>query len=104
MVENIRDTVETIGTSASVICLEQHNAQRSVLILTNTSPAAQIINLSFGGEAQVGKGVQLSVGGYYTEAIDAGFKPTNKQITAISSAAGGTLTIHERILQDSYRY
>ena len=100
MTEIIRDESITVGATAAVVSLEQSlpQAQRSVLILTNISAAAQIIYLSFGSEAQVGKGIPLSVGGFHSESIDAGFRPTNKQITAIASAAGGTLAIHERII------
>lgn len=100
MTEIIRDESLTVGTSAAVVALEQSlpQAQRSVLILTNISTGGQTIYLSFSGEAQANKGIPLYVGGFHSESIDAGFKPTNNQITAIASGAGATLAIHERII------
>jgi len=100
MTEIIRDESLTVGTSAAVVCLEQSlpQSQRSVLILTNISTGGQTIYLSFSGEAVANKGIPLSVGGFHAESIDAGFRPSNNQITAIASAVGATLAIHERII------
>lgn len=104
MAENIRDESVTVGTSVVKISESQTNAERTVLILTNTSTGGQTISLGFGAEAKSGSGIVLSPGGFHSESKDAGFRVTNKLITAISDLAGGTLAIHERILVNSYRY
>lgn len=104
MVENLRNDSVTVGTSAVTVSLEQNNpnAQRSMIVLTNISTGGQTIYLAFGAEAKASQGIALAVGGYHAEALDAGFKPTNQQITAIASAAGGTLAVHERIINTGY--
>lgn len=102
MAENIRDDVVSVGTSVTKISEDQTSATRSALILTNTSTGGQIISLGFGKEAIAGSGIVLNPGGFHSESQDAGFKVTNKMITAVASAAGGTLAVHERVLVNSY--
>lgn len=87
---------KTIGTTSALVS-EECFQQRTAIIITNTSPAGQVINIAIGEEAKAGIGVQLSVGGTYQDARDGQYMPSNKQIQAISSAAGGTIAVHERI-------
>lgn len=96
--ELIRNTKQTIGVTASLVSEEQYGAQRSVIFIVNTSTAGQSITVTPSDEAKVGEGIVLGPGGYYQDSIDSGYKPTNARITAISSAAGGTIAIHERII------
>lgn len=92
------DRSETIGVAASVIAQQQDNGTRTLISIVNTSTGGQTIYLGFGTEAKVGYGVALSVGGYWVEDTDTIVYPTQKQITAISDIAGGTLAIHERTM------
>lgn len=102
MAENIRNDTVTVDTSNIKICDDLPNAERTVLILTNTSTNGQIISLAFGQEATSGAGIVLSPGGHHSESKDAGYRVTTKALNAISSGAGGTLAVHERILVNSY--
>jgi len=101
MVKNSRNAVITVDdTPAIEICGQIiGNAERKVLCLTNTSTAGgQRITLAFGNTTAVeGQGVVLYPGGSWSETRDAAFIPTQEAISAIASAAGGTLAIHERI-------
>lgn len=91
-----RDDVITVGTS-SVELSPEIDTQRNVYVITNTSPAGQVISLGIGKEAVVGKGIILYPTGSWAESIDSAFKPTMRRITGIASAVGGTVTIHERV-------
>lgn len=91
---NYQKTIAATNTPVSEECFQQ----RSAIIITNTSPAAQVITISIGQEAVSGQGIQLSVGGTYQDSKDGSYNPSNKAIYAISSAAGGTIAVHERIL------
>lgn len=102
MAENIRDEAVAVGTDVVIVSPDMTTAERNALILTNTSTGGQVISLAFGAEAKAGSGIVLSPGGFHSESKDAGFKPTNKSITAISSLAGGTLAVHERMFVNSY--
>lgn len=101
MGENIRNSSVTVGTSSTVVSNDLTGAQRSVIILTNNSTGGQKIYLAWGAEANASAGIPLAVGGFHAEAIDAGFKPSNQQITAVADGAGATLLIHERIISRS---
>lgn len=90
----------TVGTTVTVVS-EQTNYptnERKVISLINTSTGGQNITIAFSDQAIAGSGVFLAPGGYYQESHDAGFTPSQAQITAVSSGAGGTLAIQERIL------
>lgn len=98
MAELKRNTALTIGTSLVTVSNALASGQRTVIALTNVSIGAQVISLSIGGQAAAGASIVLYAGGAWVESIDSAFKPTNDEITAISSAAGGSLAIHERIV------
>jgi len=93
-----RNEQATIGTSASVISVEKDNAnvKRKSIIVINTSTGGQVITIAIDAPAVAGAGIVLSVGGSWQDSQDGGYLPTQKQITAISSAAGGLLSIQER--------
>jgi len=91
-----RDDVITVGATSAEVSPEI-DTQRNVLVITNTSTAGQIISLAFAKEAVAGKGIILYPTGSWAESIDSAFKPTKARITAIASAAGGSVTIHERV-------
>lgn len=93
----------TVGTTNTLVSEECYQ-QRSCIVLTNTSTGGQVINIVIGQEAKTGIGIQLAVGGVYQDSKDGTYNPSNAQINAISSAAGGTLSIHERILMKQGGY
>lgn len=101
MPENNRNTSVTVGTD-NVVLSEQKNpdTKRIFFSLINTSTAGQIVNISFTDEAGAGKGIQLAAGGFYSESQSEGFTCTQSRISAISSAAGGTIAISERLKGD----
>jgi len=102
MTENISNKTLTVGTDQVEVSPDMTGSQRSFIGITNTSTGGQIISLSFGQEAVSLSGTVIYPGGKYSESTDAGYKPTNKQITAISNLAGGTIAIQERIFVRSF--
>jgi len=95
--ERTGQRTQTIGTSSTVVSRLQPYAQRVLFVLTNTSTSGQTITLAFNQDAVAGSGIVLSPGGFYSEAQDAGFLPTNMDIYGIASAGGATLAITERV-------
>lgn len=93
-----RETLSAVGTSSVEISPELgESGQRDVIVITNTSTAGQTITLSFGKDAIANRGIVLYPTGAWSESIDSAFIPTNSRICAISSAASGQVTIHERV-------
>jgi hypothetical protein len=91
-----RDDTITIGSTSTEVSPET-STQRIVWVVTNVSTAGQIISLGIGKEAIAGKGIVLYPTGAWAESVDSAFKPTLARITAIASAANGSITIHERV-------
>jgi hypothetical protein len=94
MTDNILNSSITIGTTSLLVLMERPLNSRTVLILTNTGTTN--FSISFGQLAVAGKGIFLLPGGTWSESIDNNFIPTNLEVWGVSSAAGGTLAIHER--------
>lgn len=86
----------SVGTSVVEVVPEKTTRQRTVIVITNTSTLNQRISIGIGQDAVDGVGLVLYAGSTYTENIDAAFTPTNARITAIASAAGGSISIYER--------
>lgn len=98
MEENYINKSVTVGTTAVEILPEVTNTgQRLSFILTNTSTGGQNITISFHDNAVAGAGIVIAPLGATYEVIDPAFKPTNRRISAIASAAGGTLSVSARI-------
>jgi hypothetical protein len=97
MTERIRNASITVGTTVVRIAEELQPGQRQALSLVNTSTAGQVISLSWGQEAGALIGVVLYPGGSWSESVDSAFMPSERLVTAVSSAAGGTLAVQERI-------
>ena len=93
MPNNYTVAVGTTSTKVTDECFQQ----RVSLTITNTSTGGQNISIGDGEEAVVGSGIVLSPGGVYNDSMDGAYKPSNSQINAISSAAGGTIAVKERI-------
>lgn len=87
----------TISTTNVVLSEERGNDERTFLSIVNTSTGGQVISVAFGQEAVALSGVVLYPGGVYSESREAGFRMTQHNVTAISSGAGGTVAVSERI-------
>lgn len=92
------EKVITVGATSTEVSAEVPEASRRiVMVYTNVSTGGQVISLGIGREAVAGTGIVLYPTGAWMESIDSVFKPTRQRITAIASAAGGALSIHERV-------
>lgn len=92
-----RNVSIAVGTT-NVVLSEQKDQQRRVSFsIINTSTGGQVISITFTDEAGAGLGIPLSAGGFYSEAESEGFKCTRSRICAISSLAGGTIAMTERL-------
>ncbi len=102
MVEQVRNATITIGTTSQIISTELLAKQRRVFVVTNTSTGGQTITLSWGQEAAAGNGIVLTPMGSWSESVDTAFSPSPLQIYAVSSAASGQVSIHERVETSVY--
>jgi len=93
----IRDASQTIGAASVQVAVQQEGGARKALSIINTSPSGQTISLAWGKAAVAGAGIVLYSGGSWSESEDNTFQPSNMEIWAISSAAAGTISIHERV-------
>jgi len=92
-----RNANATIGTS-SVTIAEACFQERVQISIVNTSTGGQIISLGIGSEAVALSGIVIYPGGSYGESkSDRSDRITQEQINAISSGAGGTIAIVERV-------
>lgn len=100
--EENRNATATIGTTTEVICPSREGSPTIVAarVITNTSTGGQIITLSFENEAVAGVGIVLLAGYSFQESFDGHFIPSDRKIWAISSAAGGTLGIFEKLIPE----
>lgn len=93
----------TVNATAAVDVLpdltngQDRTGKRKAFVITNTSTGGQIISLSIGQNAVANTGIILYPGGTWAEARDPAFEPTNRNISAISSAASGAVSVLERI-------
>ena len=97
-IEFHRNESQTIGVTASVVSVEKDNSnfKRQSITIINTSTGGQKITIAIGQTAVSGQGLQLGAGGSWNDSQDSGYKPTQREITAISDIAGGTIAIQER--------
>jgi hypothetical protein len=89
-------SVTAISTSSVALLGEKTTSPRKVLVITNVSTLNQVITLGIGTPAVALKGIVLYAGQSYIESPSDGFRPTNVAIYAISSAAGGAVSVYER--------
>lgn len=101
MTEYNRNEKQTIGTTSAVVSIEKENltSERRSITIINTSTGGQEITLSIDEPAVSNEGIVLSVGGVWTDNAEGGYLPTQKAIHAISSLAGGQISIQERLEQ-----
>lgn len=87
-----------VADTSTIICPERSTG-RVVYVLTNTGATTITINL--GQTAAVANsGIILLPNGSWMEDCGYGYPIWNGIITAIGSAAGGTLAVHERVRGD----
>jgi hypothetical protein len=92
---NVQKSV-TVGTSSTQLMPEKTTNERVVWVVVNTSTLNQIITLGINSEAVANRGIVLQPGASWVESMDSRFQPVNDQVTAISSAASGTVAVYER--------
>lgn len=93
MSENTRDDILAVGVGA-VLISPAH--PRNELVITNSSPAAEQITLSFGKPAVVDAGVLLLPYAVYFASNTSGFNVYQGDIYGISDGAAGQISIFER--------
>ena len=89
-----RNDMATIGASSVKIA---EAVERQGYTITNTSTGGQTITINLGfNAAEAGKGIPLSPGQAWVDSDGGGYLCHRGVITAVSSAAGGTVAIMER--------
>lgn len=93
------DRSVTIGTDVVVISEPKQNGERTNITLVNTSTASQVISVSTSGDAQAGSGLVLYAGGSIDKQKSSNLPIIQSRVTAVASAVGATLAVHEEVLQ-----
>jgi hypothetical protein len=97
MEEFNRNISKVVSTSSIVISEQQAGGTSERTFIAISNLGTEPVFLAIGAISQLNSGVSISAGGVYAESQDSGFKPTQERIEAISSGAGATLAISERI-------
>ena len=93
-----RNEQVAVGTASIIVC-DNRNVinKRSVLVIRNTSTGGQNITVSLGNsQAVANQGILLHQDETFTDSSETVYECFQGQIAAISSAAGGLLSIFER--------
>lgn len=97
-VDNIRDASASVGTTPVLVAALLQTGVRTALTFINTSTGGQVITIKWGNQSTAtGSGIVLYAGGSWSESYDGYFVPSYLDVWAVSSAAGGTLAIQERV-------
>jgi hypothetical protein len=91
----------TVGTDVAIVSEAKLNgySERIRLIIVNTSSAGQNISVHVDSEAVANSGIFLYPGGSISWTKDSSMMPIQQnRVTAISSAAGGTISIYEEVI------
>jgi len=92
--EATRNEIVAVGTTSTQISFKKN---RKVIYIRNSSTAGQTITVNMGPNTAVANtGIILDVGEFIVDSDIAGYQCYKDTITAISSAAGGQLSIFER--------
>jgi len=92
--EITRNEQITVGTTNVRVADER---KRKVIYFKNTSTGTQVITVVFGRyTAEANKGVVLNVGESVIDSDSENYECFEGVITAISTAAGGKLSVYER--------
>jgi hypothetical protein len=89
-----RNDLVSVGTASGIVADAN---PRITIYIRNSSAAAQEITLHVGyGQAEVNKGIILKAGESWLDSSGDGYPCYQGVITAISSAAGGQVSVFER--------
>lgn len=91
--EETRNETATITTTAALVSTAR---PRKMYAYRNVSTSGQVITLSFNKTAIANNGIVLNSGDIFIDSEQVGYTPFQGDISAISSASGGTLAISER--------
>jgi hypothetical protein len=96
----VRNEALTVDGTAVNVSTPLKTAQRQVLSLRNSSAAGQVISVSYSDTqiAVVNNGIVLAAGQSIIDATSEGYECWQGSVSAISSAAGGVLSIMERVI------
>lgn len=96
MVENTRN--ETVDVGVAAVAVSKNNLGRRMLYIRNSSPAAQVITVTFSDNAiaVANKGIVLKPEEALTDSDSAGYECWKGNISAISDGANGVLTVVEK--------
>ena len=89
-----------VGTSAVTVSEMKRsgNSERIRLVITNVSPAAQVISVAVNADPVAGQGLVLSPGG--SMAWERQNTPIQQgRVNVVSNGAGGVLAVYEEVLQ-----
>lgn len=90
----VRNEVVAVSTSSVVIC---RAARRQAIAIRNSSTGAQVITLHLGfGLAIANQGIVLRPGESFVDSNVEGYEVFQGEITAISDAVNGQVSIFER--------
>jgi len=100
MSEFTRNAAVTIGLTVVQLSQRVNTGERVEFSIRNNSTGGQLISLFFSDleTATSGAGISLSAGQSITQSHDTGYKPWQGNMTAIADAAGGTVSIYERVV------
>ena len=93
MYYDARNDLIAVGTSSLQLCPARN---RSEIVITNTSAAAQTLTLSFGSQAVANVGIPLKPFSVYYASNTSGFNVYQGEIFIISDGAAGQVSIFER--------
>lgn len=91
--ENVRDDIVAVGTASILVSAAQ---KRSEVVITNTSPAAEKVTLSFGKPAVATAGVVLLPYAVWFASNTSGFNVYQGDIYAVSDGAAGQISVFMR--------
>lgn len=96
---HVNDQLTINSTAVTVVSPERSlgSGKRDNITIVNSSTGGQVITIAIDAQAQAGHGFPLSPGGSIDRETIGGHDITQKMITAISSADGGLLSIHEEV-------
>lgn len=89
-----RNDAVTVGATAVTVSLPN---ERTMFVLRNVSTGGQVISIALSdtGEAVANKGIVLNVNDFFGDSDNASYQCWKGKITAIASAAGGSLAVTE---------
>lgn len=87
-----------LSVGINSVKVAENDPQRKVIFIRNNSTAGQVISLIFSNnqQAEAGTGIVLGAGQYIIDSDTEGYECWEGEIHAISSAAGGLISVYIR--------